>query len=87
MIIESILQACADGASKTNIIYQSNLNSTTVNPYIHLLIDNDLIEVDQTIRAVYKTTKKGYEFMMTLKRHHDEVLRLASLLAHAFVVI
>lgn len=87
MIIESILQACADGASKTKIIYQSNLNSATVNPYLNLLIDSDLIEADhQTIGIGYKTTKKGYEFMMSLKQHNDAILKLDSLLAYAFVV-
>jgi predicted transcriptional regulator len=85
MIIESILQACSDGASKTKIIYQSNLNSTTVNPYLDLLIDNELIEADQTIGVGYKTTRKGYEFMMSLKLHNDAILKLDSLLAYSFM--
>jgi predicted transcriptional regulator len=88
MIVERILKVCAHGASKTRIIYQSNLNSTTVKHYLDLLIDGDLIEVDevgQPERPVYKTTDSGFEFMKSLKEHNDEILRLSSLLAHACV--
>ena len=88
MIVERVLEVCAHGASKTRIIYQSNLNSTTVKHYLDLLIDSDLIEVDevdQPERPVYKTTKAGFEFMKSLKEHNDEILRLTSLLAHACV--
>ena len=37
-IISQILGICRDGASKTRIVYQANLNFRTVNPYIELLI-------------------------------------------------
>jgi predicted transcriptional regulator len=88
MIMERILDVCTHGASKTRIIYQSNLNSTTVKPYLDMLVDSDLIEVDevdQPERPVFKTTKAGFEFMKSLKVHNDEILRLSSLLAHACV--
>jgi len=86
MIVERILEVCAHGASKTRIIYESNLNSTTVKHYLDLLVDNDLVEVDdvdQPGRPVYKTTKAGFEFMKSLKVHNEELLRLSSLLARA----
>ena len=88
MIVERVLEVCTHGASKTRIIYQSNLNSTTVKHYLDLLIDSDLIEVDevdQPERPVYKTTESGFKFMKSLKEHNDEILRLSSLLAHACV--
>ena len=88
MIVERILMVCAHGASKTRIIYESNLNSTTVKHYLDLLVDNDLIEVnevDQPERPVYKTTDAGFEFMKSLKEHNDEITRLSSLLARACV--
>ncbi len=88
MIVERILEVCAHGASKTRVIYQSNLNSTTVKHYLDLLVDSDLIEVDevnQPGRPVFKTTNAGFEFMKSLKEHNDEILRLSSLLAHACV--
>ena len=84
--MERVLEVCTHGASKTRIIYQSNLNSTTVKHYLDLLIDSDLIEVDEVDQPeppVYKTTKAGFEFMNNLKEHDDEILRLSSLLACA----
>jgi predicted transcriptional regulator len=86
MIVERILEVCTRGASKTKIIYQSNLNSTTVKHYLDLLVDSDIIEVyevDQPERPVYKTTDAGFKFMKSLKEHNDEILRLSSLLACA----
>jgi len=83
MIVEHILEVCADGASKTRIIYQSNLNSTTVKHYLDILVNNGLIEAAQSERTVYRTTKAGFELMNSLKPHNDEILRLSSLLLHA----
>lgn len=58
-IISQILDICRGGASKTRIVYQANLNFRTVNPYIDLLIKNDLIEVKQGNTIVYETTERG----------------------------
>jgi len=41
-IISQILDVCRNGASKTRIVYQVNLNFRTVNPYIDLLIKNGI---------------------------------------------
>jgi predicted transcriptional regulator len=66
---ESEIKFCAgflksvpgDGASKTHIIYNSNLNFRTVGPYIELLTKNGLaVRVDGTPTR-YKTTAKGEE--------------------------
>ena len=83
MIMQSILEVCAHGASKTKIVYQSNLNFTTVNSYMDQLLDSNLLEVVQGESTMYKTTKRGAEFMKSLKQHHDEISRLSSVLAHA----
>jgi hypothetical protein len=37
-IITQILEICMNGASKTKIVYQANLNFKMVNPYLDLLI-------------------------------------------------
>jgi predicted transcriptional regulator len=42
-IISEILDVCRTGACKTRIVYQANLNFRTVNPYIDLLIKNNLL--------------------------------------------
>lgn len=44
-IVSEILGICMSGASKTRIVYQANLNFRTVNPYIDLLIKNNLIQI------------------------------------------
>ena len=82
MIMQNILEVCAHGASKTRIVYQSNLNFTTANSYLAQLLDNGLMEINQG-ESTYQTTKKGAEFMESLKQHHDEILKLSSFLAHA----
>ena len=46
-IISQILEICKKGASKTKIVYQANLNFSTVNPYLDLLIKNDLIQINE----------------------------------------
>lgn len=58
-IISQILDICRGGASKTRIVYQANLNFRTVNPYIDLLIKNDLIKAKQGNTIVYETTERG----------------------------
>ncbi|TFH50504.1 MAG: DNA-binding protein, partial [Methanothrix sp.] len=47
---------CKNGACKTKIVYQANLNFRTVNPYIDLLIKNNLLEVKQGETILYETT-------------------------------
>jgi predicted transcriptional regulator len=59
MIVSQILDICKDGACKTQIVYQANLNFRTVNPYIDLLAKNNLIEVREEKNVIYKTTDKG----------------------------
>ena len=58
-IISQILDICRGGASKTRIVYQANLNFRTVDPYIDLLIKNNLIEAKRGNRILYETTERG----------------------------
>jgi predicted transcriptional regulator len=55
------------GATKTRIVYQANLNFKTVNPYIELLIKNELISIKDGQNKVYKTTNKGIEWLESFK--------------------
>jgi predicted transcriptional regulator len=59
VIVSEILNICKDGACKTQIVYQANLNFKTANPYIDLLSKNNLIEVKHGERILYRTTDKG----------------------------
>ncbi|MFB3764165.1 MAG: winged helix-turn-helix domain-containing protein [Methanotrichaceae archaeon] len=76
MIIAQILEVCIDGATKTRIVYQSNLNFRTVNPYIDLLVRRRLIETAQDNRKLYKTTEEGIELMKCFKHHYEEISKL-----------
>ena len=44
IITLEILKLCMKGATKTQIVYQANLNFMTAKPYIEQLINNGLIE-------------------------------------------
>jgi len=58
-IFAKILNVCKNGANKTRVVYQANLNFRTVNPYLETLIGGNLIEVYQGKSVLYKTTEKG----------------------------
>jgi predicted transcriptional regulator len=62
-IISDILDVCRKGASKTKIVYQANLNFNTVNPYIDLLMKNNLLEVKPGKDVFYETTDRGIGFI------------------------
>jgi predicted transcriptional regulator len=58
-LIGQILEACqGDGAGKTKIVYQCNLNFKNAGSYLENLIDAGLLEASGTS---YKTTPKGME--------------------------
>ena len=67
-IISEILNICIKGSSKTRIVYQANLNFRTVDPYLQLLIKNDLIKVQNGRRVIYETTEKGIYLMKTINQ-------------------
>jgi len=55
-----ILALCQeDGASKTRIVYQVNLNFKTVKGFLDLLLEKALLEAIPGEHIIYKTTEKG----------------------------
>lgn len=66
-IISQVLDICVNGASKTKIVYQANLNFRTVIPYIDLLTKNDLLEASRNSVIIYKTTPKGVKLLKEFK--------------------
>jgi predicted transcriptional regulator len=66
-IIFQILEICKNGASKTRIVYQANLNFKTVNPYLDLLIKNELIEKKVDHNILYETTERGNNLSQNFK--------------------
>ena len=66
-IIAQILVLCREGASKTMIVYQVNLNFSTVMRYLDLLLKKDLLDVVSGNPIIYKTTAKGEVALESLK--------------------
>ena len=80
-IITKVLEICIDGASKTAIVYQANLNFHTVATYINLLIGKGLLEEVDSRPITYKTTSNGIKLMEELesiRRKIPEIYSIAS---------
>jgi predicted transcriptional regulator len=73
MIISQILDICIDGASKTKIVYQANLNFRTINPYLDLLTKNGLINVKKEQTIIYKTTPRGLNLLDNFRQIQNEL--------------
>jgi predicted transcriptional regulator len=81
IIIAQILYICEEGALKTRVIYQANLNSSTVNRYLDWLIDKGMIiKSTKGSRAVFKTTYRGYELKDKINRLQTELGELLAAL-------
>jgi predicted transcriptional regulator len=67
-IIAEILDIAKEGALKTQIMYKGNLSFSQLNVYIKLLLDTNLLETMRKGRkTIYRTTKKGLEYMASYK--------------------
>ena len=74
-IFSRILEICINGASKTRIVYQANLNFRTVNPYLQILIKNNLLEASQENHILYKTTREGTNMYETISKVNSMLLQ------------
>ena len=68
-ICADMLLVALDGAKKTEIVYQANLNFTILKKYLRTLIDKGLL-LQAADNRHFKTTQKGVEF---LKKYWDLV--------------
>jgi predicted transcriptional regulator len=80
LIASQILNICENGAGKTKIIYQANLNSATAKHYLENLTKSGLIsEASRGSRVIYRTTFKGSELKdkhMRLQRELDDLHKI-----------
>jgi predicted transcriptional regulator len=70
-IISQILNVCKNGAIKTRVVYQANLNFKTVEPYLDLLIKNNLLEVQNGEKKMYETTQKGESLLEAINQVNE----------------
>ncbi len=61
-ILAEVLEVCLEGASKTRIVYRTNMNFRTVVPYVASLSEHGFIELDDRSQK-YKTTEKGVKLL------------------------
>ncbi len=59
--------------SKTVVVYGSQLNFRTVNPYLDSLMMNGHIFIIDEKMPRYKTTEKGMELLAIIKKAHEIV--------------
>ncbi len=77
LIISQILEICAEGAGKTKIVYQANLNSLRVDYYLANLMKNDLIAKESHgSRVEYRTTFKGMQLKEKFRQLQNELEEL-----------
>lgn len=70
MVTTQILKVCRQGASKSRIIYQANLNSIMGAQYLKDLTKNGFIEaIPAGSRITYKTTSKGLNLQEKLGQY------------------
>ena len=67
-IAVEILRTAINGKIKTHIMYKAKLSYAQLNEYIQLLLDkglleNTMIKEKDVEKKVYKTTRKGLEFI------------------------
>lgn len=79
LVTSQILEICADGANKTRVVYQANLNSKIGTQYLSSLTKNGLIQaIPDGSRFVYKTTPKGFELKERLGQFKSMIENLYS---------
>ena len=69
-IIVAVLETCLLGASKTIVVYKSNLNFRTVNPYLEALTKRGFIAVIEGPPRKYQITDRGKELLSGLQEIH-----------------
>jgi len=64
VIMTEIVEIAKRGTSKTHIMFKANLSFTQLNEYIGFLMKHNLLSRSKDERkTVYKSTKKGLDFM------------------------
>ncbi len=77
LVTAQILEICEDGANKTRVIYQANLNSTIGTQYLNNLTKNGLVQaIPDGSRFIYKTTPKGQELKERLGEYQTMIEQL-----------
>lgn len=68
-ILANVLHIASEGARKTRLMYDGNLNNSRLQSCLNELLRRDLIQANkgEDGRVLYTTTSKGIEFLTTYK--------------------
>jgi len=73
-----ILEAANGGATKTKIMYKSFLSYAQLKEYFTMLIENGLIEYEEKILNVYRTTEKGLRLLKIYNQIEEIVPQISN---------
>jgi predicted transcriptional regulator len=74
LIASEILKICVNGANKTRIVYQANLNFLTAKLYLDIFTKKGFLEaIPKGSGIVYKTTPKGMDLKEQFERFQSEI--------------
>ena len=73
-----ILEAANGGATKTKIMYKSFLSYAQLKEYFTMLIENALIEYEEKILNMYRTTEKGLRLLKIYNQIEEIVPQISN---------
>ena len=73
-----ILEAANGGATKTKIMYKSFLSYAQLKEYFTMLIENALIEYEEKILNMYRTTEKGLRLLKIYNQIEERVPQISN---------
>jgi predicted transcriptional regulator len=77
LIASEILKICVNGATKTRIVYQANLNFLSAKPYLDRFTERGFLEaIPKGSRIIYKTASKGMDLKERFERFQSEIVGL-----------
>ena len=62
-----ILRVATNGAKKSHLVYQTNLNFSIIEKYLNVLVNSKLITGPSSSRGIFKITDKGLKCLELLK--------------------
>jgi predicted transcriptional regulator len=73
-IILDILDICTDGANKTKIVYQANLNFKMANIYLEIMTNEGLLShQDENGGKLYLTTGRGKDLLSDVRQIYERL--------------
>lgn len=72
-IVAEILEVCVGSASKTRIVYQTNLNFNTVKPHLNTLTKKEFLQTIDGDPVLYKTTDNGIDLLKRLQSIQEDL--------------